>query len=122
MHIVHLGSPSKYRAQAARDKQGGSTAPHSVVKAINTKQPAAVVRNEVTELRAENARLMAALTAAEARAVPEGPVASLTGLGLEIAAKAGKYGAITPEIRDTFVLNAVHSAMSLKQTLEATLR
>ena len=122
MHTVHLGSLSICRAQAARDKQGGSTAPHSVVKAINTKQPAAAVRNEVTELRAENARLMAALAAAEARAVPEGPVASLTGLGLEIAAKAGKYGAITPEIRDTFVLNAVHSAMSLKQTLEATLR
>jgi len=122
MHHVHLGSLSICRAQAARDKQGGSTAPHSVVKAINTKQPAAVVRNEVTELRAENARLMAALAAAEARAVPEGPVASLTGLGLEIAAKAGRYGAITPEIRDTFVLNAVHSAMSLKQTLEATLR
>ena len=120
MHTVHLGSLSICRAQAARDKQGGSTAPHSVVKAINTKQPAAAVRNEVTELRAENARLMAALAAAEARAVPEGPVASLTGLGLEIAAKAGKYGAITPEIRDTFVLNAVHSAMSLKQTLEAT--
>ena len=76
----------------------------------------------MTELRAENARLMAALATAEARAVPEGLVASLTGLGLEIAAKAGKYGAITPEIRDTFVLNAVHSAMSLKQTLEATLR
>ena len=122
MHHVHMGSLSICRAQAARDKQGGSTAPHSVVKAINTKQPAAAVRNEVTELRAENARLMAALAAAEARAVPEGPVASLTGLGLEIAAKAGKYGAITPEIRDTFVLNAVHSAMSLKQTLEATLR
>ena len=122
MHTVHLGSLSICRAQAARDKQGGSTAPHSVVKAINTKQPAAAVRNEVTELRAENARLMAALAAAEARAVPEGPVASLTGLGLEIAAKAGKYGAITPEIRDTFVLNAVHSALSLKQTLEATLR
>ena len=95
MHTVHLGSLSICRAQAARDKQGGSTAPHSVVKAINTKQPAAAVRNEVTELRAENARLMAALAAAEARAVPEGPVASLTGLGLEIAAKAGKYGAIT---------------------------
>ena len=122
MHHVHLGSLSICRAQAARDKQGGSTAPHSVVKAINTKQPAAAVRNEVTELRAENAMLMAALAAAEARAVPEGPVASLTGLGLEIAAKAGKYGAITPEIRDTFVLNAVHSALSLKQTLEATLR
>ena len=122
MHIVHLGLLSICRAQAARNKQGGSTVPHSVVKAINTKQPAAVVRNEVTEIRAENARLTAALAAAEARELPEAPVASLTGLGLEIAAKAGKYGAITPEIRDTFVLNAVHSAMSLKQTLEATLR
>ena len=82
----------------------------------------AAVRNEVMELRAENARLTAALAAAEARALPGAPVASLTGLGLEIAEKAGKYGAITPAIRDTFVLNAVHSAMSLKQTLEATLR
>ena len=122
MHMAHLGLLSICRTQAPRDTQGGSAAPHSVVKAIKTKQPKAAVRNEVTELRAERPRLTAALAASEARAIPEAPIASFTELGLEIAAKSGKNGAMTPVICDTFVRNAVHSAMSLKQTLEATLR